>query len=311
MSEPLLWGNLVHLSVNMWEDAPPRLAEELRFDEVLWRELTERMADSGFNLLVIDIGDGVAYESHPEIAVKNAWSPQRLREELSRLRGLGLEPIPKLNFSATHDAWLKVYARQVSTPVYYQVCTDLIAEVAQMFDRPRFFHLGMDEEDARHQLGLEYAVVRQRELWWHDLLYLAGTTRQQGCRPWVWSDYAWAHPEYYERMPKSILQSNWYYDTSFDGREDLRPRLLGKGEYYLAYLDLDEQGFEQVPTASTWRYPGNFYDTVRFCLDRLDRRRVLGFLQTTWLMTLTEHRETHLRAIEEVRRTRERIDQAV
>jgi len=32
-----------------------------------------------------------------------------MKDEIARLKGLGLEPIPKLNFSACHDAWLKDY----------------------------------------------------------------------------------------------------------------------------------------------------------------------------------------------------------
>ena len=49
------------------------------------------------------------YDSHPEIAVKNAWTPQRLRKEFQRLRDAGLEPIPKLNFSAGHDKPVATY----------------------------------------------------------------------------------------------------------------------------------------------------------------------------------------------------------
>lgn len=51
------------------------------------------MSEAGFNMVVIDLGDGVEYDSHPEIAVRGAWRPQRLRSELVRLRQLGLEPI--------------------------------------------------------------------------------------------------------------------------------------------------------------------------------------------------------------------------
>ena len=40
-----------------------------------------------------------SYMSHPEIAVRNAWSTERLYKELEKIRNLGLEPIPKLNFS--------------------------------------------------------------------------------------------------------------------------------------------------------------------------------------------------------------------
>lgn len=303
----MIWGNLLHLSVNMWLDTPPRFAEEMRFDEPLWEELTEAMSEAGFNMVVIDLGDGVEYDSHPEIAVRGAWRPQRLRSELVRLRQLGLEPIPKLNFSATHDAWLKDYSRQVSTEPYYRVCGDLIAEVADLFDSPRLFHLGMDEEIASDQRRLLYTVIRQGDLWWHDLEFLLAETEKTGARPWVWSDPAWQHPDtYFDRMPASVLQSNWYYEMDFTSADETgRPRKLGPGQYHLTYLDLDEHGFEQVPTGSTWTDVGNFERTVQFCRGRLDPSRVLGFLQTPWKMTERQHRDIHLRAIDAGRRAKQ------
>ena len=81
-----------------------------------------------------------------------------MRDEVVRLREMGLEPIPKLNFSTCHDAWLGPYARMVSTPQYYQVVKDLIAETIEMFGNPRLFHLGMDEEALVHQRQFEYVA---------------------------------------------------------------------------------------------------------------------------------------------------------
>jgi len=309
MTSQLIWANLLHLSVNMWNDVPPQYSEELRFDVPLWNELTERMADSGFNMVVIDVGDAVQLQSHPEIAVRNAWSPERLREELTRLRGLGLEPIPKLNFSTGHDIWLKEYSYQVSTPVYYQVTADVIAEVAELFDTPRFFHIGMDEETAQHQRRQQLAIMRQHDLWWHDLNYLADKVTEAGSRPWIWSDHAWRIPdEFYQRMPKSILQSNWYYGPGFDTDPSGRPRELGSGEYHLAYLDLNDNGYDQIPTGSTWSCEENFERTVEYCAKHVDPARLLGFLQTPWLMTVPEHRETHLLAIDVVKRAKDKLE---
>ena len=220
--EERIWGNLLHLSFNMWEDwdAPGREMRSfrpyLRFDEDLWNDLLHAMATNGMNMVVIDLGDGVRYKSHPEIAVDHAWSVEKLKEELKKIRNLGLEPIPKLNFASSHDAWLKAYSRCLSTETYYQVCADLIAEVIGLFDIPRFFHLGMDEEDTKNQRDYQYMVVRQHDLWWHDFLFLCGEVEKKGVRPWIWSDYFWHFPDLFlERMPKSVLQSNWYYGTAF------------------------------------------------------------------------------------------------
>ncbi|WP_152362326.1 Tat pathway signal protein [Microlunatus speluncae] len=304
MAEPLIWANLLHLSYNMWLDTPGEspisYSPDLRCDDDLWAELTQRMADVGFTMIVIDLGDGVRFESHPEIAVNGAWSLDRLGEELARLRALGLEPIPKLNFSACHDAWLGEYSRMVSTKIYYEVCTDLIDETARLFDGPRLFHIGMDEEAASYQANMEYAVMRQHDLWWRDLQLFADAVDRTGARPWIWSDHAWRHPDsYYEKMPQRLLQSNWYYQPGFTADESGRPRELGHGEHHLTYLDLDDHGYDQIPTGSNWNVGDNFSRTVDFCTERLDPARLLGFLQTPWKATIAVNRDHHLEAIDD------------
>ena len=299
----MIWSYLIHLGYNMWLDreAPELgitgLAAQpyLRFDESLWNELLPEMVKAGVNMVVIDLGEGVQYASHPEIAVDGSWSVERLQAELEKLRGMGIEPIPKLNFSTTHDAWLGPYSRMVSTPAYYDVCRDLIGEVIEIFDRPRLFHLGMDEETAEHQRHQSYAVMRQFDLWWHDLLFLVKEVEKKGARAWIWSDYLWHHPdEFFERMPRSVLQSNWYYG------DDFNPEL----GYVKAYLDLEGHGFEQVPTGSNWSCDTNFGGIVEFAKQSIPRERLAGFLQTVWRPTLEAYRQKHLNAIDQLARAR-------
>ncbi|MBN1401114.1 MAG: Tat pathway signal protein [Anaerolineae bacterium] len=292
----LIWGYLLHLSYNMWCDREaPEWGHDhvvyrshLRFDVPFFRELLPQLAAAGANLLVIDLGDAVLYDSHPEIAVQGAWTPAKLRDELARVRDHGLEPIPKLNFSTAHDAWLGPYARCVSSPAYYTVCRDLIDETIALFDGPRFFHLGMDEETAQHQRHYAYAVLRQHELWWRDLMFYVNQVEAAGARAWVWSDYVWHHPEaFYANMPRSVLQSNWYYRTEF------APDL----ERVEAYDGLEAQGYDQVPTGSNWLDPSNLPQMVRYCRERIAPDRLLGFLQTVWKPTLALERARHEEAI--------------
>lgn len=298
---PMIWGNLVHLSMNMWCDwEAPELAgrdsvyrPELRFDRSLWEDIIKKMHEVGMNLVVLDLGDGVKYESHPEIAVKNAWSIAELRGELKRLRSLGLEPVPKLNFSTTHDAWLGKYARGVSTDTYYGVCRDLIAEVIHLFDRPRFFHLGMDEEEYQSQKYYQHVCIRQYDLWWHDLLFLVQQVEKGGSRPWIWSDYVWHHPElFYQKMPKSVVQSNWYYDATFV-EDNVRAK---------AFRELAEHGYDQIPTGSNYYNSTNFEALAAECRRSLGSEHLPGFLQTTWKPTLEKYRQRHMEAIEQAAR---------
>ena len=301
----MIWANLLHLSFNMWEEAetrPPaktpaetrrvlnlrRARPELRFDDAVWTDLLERMVAAGMNMVVLDLGDGVRYASHPEIAVRGAWTPLRLRRELARLRQMGLEPIPKLNFSAGHDTWLGRYSRCVSTDVYYAVCRDLIEEVTGLFDRPRFFHLGMDEETAHHQQYYQYIVVRQGDLWWKDFYFLQQQVERHNVRAWIWSDYLWAHrAEFLRKMPRSVMQSNWYYDALFQKTS----------RYVAAYHDLEEHGYDQIPTGSNWSTDASFPNTVQYCRSNIAPERLFGFLQAPWLPTIRAYRQKHRQAI--------------
>ena len=217
-----------------------------------------------------------------------------MRDEVVRLREMGLEPIPKLNFSTCHDAWLGPYARMVSTPQYYQVVKDLIAETIEMFGNPRLFHLGMDEEALVHQRQFEYVVIRQHDLWWRDFQFLLDQLKPKNVRPWIWSDNIWVRPEeFIHRMPGDVLQSNWYYGQTFDDRKEVK-----------AYDLLEEAKFDQVPTFSNWETPENVYSTVRYCRDHIGPERLKGFIHAPWRPTLAEVRDRHLDAIENIAKAR-------
>ena len=295
--DPMIWGLLLHLGANMWGDSPTAYTpplDHMTWDDDFWKKVTERTAESGLNMVVIDLGEAVQYESHPEIATKGAWSVEKLRAELSRMRKLGLEPIPKLNFSSCHDFWMGDYARMVSTPTYYRVCADLIKETIDIFDHPRFFHLGYDEETYWHQETYDYVVIRQGELWKHDFLFFINEVEKNGVRPWIWADYCWNHKDFLEWAPKSIVMSNWYYDEEFD-LEKCNP---DQSTYVKAFLELDAAGYDQIPTGSNWSHDRNFANLVKYCRDNVNPDKILGYLQTNWHFEHVEPQEHIMRSIQ-------------
>lgn len=306
--DDFIWAVLLHFGTNMWCDQPiaryetgedlSKLTDEdlalntasdrLRCDETVWRRFTERMSKGGLNMVVIDVGEGLRLTSHPELAVKGSWAIDRFRAELARLRGLGLEPIPKLNFSAAHDIWLKDYSRMLSTPEYHRVCADVITEVAEIFDKPRFFHLGYDEENWKCQRFNLHAAVRQGELWWSDFLRISGVVEKLGIRPWIWSDYCWGDnkDEFIRRMPKSVLQSNWYYGEGFMESKQEKSRMRAQ-----RFIDLSEAGFDQIPCGSNYGTDANFGKLVRFCDKEVVSERLMGYLMAPWFFTVPGRHE--------------------
>ncbi len=290
MSEnKFMWAHLLHLGVNMWNEVGNTRGRETRstkqgvtevtFYRDLWDAHIEDLKKAGVNTLIIDLAEALQYKSHPEISVKGAWTHEEMRREIERLEAMGFEVIPKLNFSAGHDVWLGVYSRMVSTPTYYQVCKDLIEEVCALF-HPRFFHLGMDEETPQNQRNLEYLVIRQHDLWWHDFLYLVDIVEKCGARAMIWSDYMWDYPElFFERMPKSVVQCGWYYwgyDGTLEGLTDGRKKML------TAFRALEEHGYDQLPTGSVWADPDNLKALTRYCMENVSPEHWLGMMQTVW-----------------------------
>ena len=295
MKNELIWGFMLKLSTHMWgdESTPPGgwymdtpYCKNNNTDLATWDATVKALAERRYNLVLVDVGDGVRYESHPEISAPDAWDKDFLKKKLDEMRALGLEPIPKLNFSAGHDTWLKEYRRMVSTAVYYRVCADLIREVCEVFGNPRLFHLGFDEEDAAHQLAYENIVVRNGDLWWHDLFYLCRECEKYGARPWIWSDYMWHHEKMFlEKMPKSVMQSNWVYARLKDYPETDRHYAAIR-----AYEVLDQYGYDQIPTGSTWTCTENMSQTLGFGKDRLSPDLLKGYLIAPWRFTYASER---------------------
>ncbi len=291
----------LQLGRNMWSDVPVKswpkyntpetlsyvcAADHVRCDEGVWHRVTDRAAACGLNMLVIDLAEALAYPSHPELAVKGSWSPDKMRSELRRLRAMGLEVIPKLNFSAGHDVWLKEYARMLSTKEYYEVCSDLIRDVVEIFDSPRLFHIGYDEETAEQQEKYGYLCIRQGELWWHDFLWFVKQVESHGVRSWIWSDRIWDHKEdFLSRMPRSVLQSNWYYlkNYNLDASNPYRRKID-------AFKVLEKAGFDQLPTSSTNAQKGSFKATVEFCDRHIAPERLKGYLMSAWRHTVPDFR---------------------
>ncbi len=309
-NKSFMWASLVHLGSNFWNEegnttgrehrSTPCASPVLRFFRDAWDAHMVELREAGVNTLIIDLGEAMAYESHPELAVEGSFTREQMEAEIAKLRGMGFELVPKLNFSSCHDVWLKDYSRMLSTPVYYEVVRDLINEVCELF-KPRFIHLGMDEETYSNQKNFLYAVVRNGDLWWHDFYLMVDCALKNGVRPWIWSDMIWHKPEeFLARMPKEVVQSNWYYSGVFYPSDE------GFTEKHQSRLDafelLEKHGFDQVPTGSVWSDHDNFEKLTKYCDGRLtDRQRLLGMMQTTWERIDPDWMHVHHSAADHIR----------
>ena len=295
----------IQLSTNnyMDHDTIPSVTDHHRHNYLttekhVWDEITQFAADNGCNSILIDLADGVKYKSHPEIACEGAWEPEYLKEELKRLRKLGLTPYPKLNFSTGHGAWLGIYARMVATPKYYEVCKDLIDEVCEIFDYPEFFHLGLDEEDAINQQKKQFVCYRQHSLIWHDLKFFFDCVKAHNIRPAIWYDYYHTHTkEFLENVPKDVIICPWFYsyiygDVSapFYTNEATLKKLN-------SFKELSDHGYDVLSTGSNFANTYNFRHLIRWAKEHVAPEHNLGLVVTAWHSTNEKNKYRHLDAI--------------
>ena len=308
-SEGFIWGDLLHLGMNMWCDweNPTPLSygweetvirwpsDKVRADMTVWRDWTDAMVREKLNMAVIDIGEAFVYPSHPELAAKGAFTSEQMGAELDRLRRLGIEPIPKLNFSAGHNRWLNEYRRMMGTDEYRKVCADVIGDVCTVFGKPRFFHVGYDEETAGHQSRFQYVAVRQGDLWWRDFLSVVEAVERNGSRAWCFSDMSWRHlDEFLKRMPKSVVQCPWNYCKSEENPE-----------YVDSVETMLEAGYDLIPDVGTFTTKSqNDIQTSegdllleRFTQKAYPQKQLLGFLLCSWARPVPYHRTKGLKSI--------------
>ena len=328
-----MWSILVHLGPSMGIPSDKRLAgKKLLFDDDMWDMILKRSVEIGINTIVLDVGDGIEYASHPEISAEGAWSRTRLRKEIKRCIELGIKLIPKLNFSAMHDNWLGMYNRMLSTPQYYKVCNDLIKEVYELFMHPEYIHLGMDEESIEFCKS-EYNVVRTGNLYWHDLRFLVDCVKDTGAKPWIWSTPLFDHPEEFKKHfePQEVLISPYHYNAL---RKEHYTPIESRSEYMVYYnegkyaemgikfveedpflvhfmevaLPLMKEGYLYVPCASVFnRCKYNHDDLLEYFRNNAPDDQIVGYMTAPWYITTKDYESYFKESFDDFKTAKEKF----
>jgi len=330
-----MWSLLVHLSFNQWciqSNNYTKMPLSEGFDDSFWDYLLEECPKAGVNAIVLDVGDGIQYSSHPDISQKEAWSRKRVRDEVKRCKELGIELIPKLNFATVHSFWQGEYRKMTSSTLYYKMAADLIKEVSELFDHPTYIHLGMDEESEFFAKMHEYAIFRQGEQYWYDLRFLVDCVHDCGSTPWVWhSPLFEKYEEYKKRFAvdevvfspyfyHAIKKENWTPITEKEIWVEWykKPQYAGMNIQYVEEdpicanffenaLPRAKEGYKCMPCASICHgLDCNTYELVEYYKNGAPDESVLGFQTAPWYKTTWEFKEAFdksLRFLKEAKET--------
>jgi len=271
-STPEIRGLLIH--VTHYDPIWYKVKEEEKpFDADVAIEVIEAAAEGGLNLLVVDCADGVKYASHPELERHYTVPMETLRPVIARAGELGLELVPKLNFSQSryhhHNDWFRPHHELFDSDEYWKLAFEIVDELIEEMKPPRFFHIGMDEDHDRSHRQYNAAIWRA-----HDEL------KSRGLRTVIWNDSVCKdHPraEHHAEksmqaeadIPKDLVEVVWNY--SRPAPEDVE-RLIALG-------------FE------VWGGPGRDTEQVRAWRDDILRLGGKGLLLTRWVPMVADNRD--------------------
>ncbi|MBE6700385.1 MAG: hypothetical protein E7582_00640 [Ruminococcaceae bacterium] len=317
----MIWGLFATLGHNMWTKED----QKLTFSENAWNKIVDAAHEAGINTIILDLGEGVRWETHPELAKAGAWGREKIKSEVLRLRDMGIALVPKINLSTCHDLWLGPYRTEISKPVYYQVVRDLINECYDLFLEPEYIHLGMDEEgDLTHQVCYSNLIrYRKGDLLWHDLNWMFDCVRSTGATPWIWADFCMNDFDNFVKnvSTENLLISPWYYfafkEEHFRYHEEGSAGYINAQRYPYNFMNIKYEedkpllklarenmvpaakaGYDMVPcTSDCYECEYNTPELFEHIKFNAPEERIKGFMTAPWGHTVDANVEKILKNI--------------
>ncbi len=264
----------------VWFDRKER---ERPFDLNLGCDMVKALGDAGFNMLIIDLADGVEYRTLPELKRHYSVPMSTLEKLVASARQAGMEVVPKLNFSKSkeprhdHNYWFRPYNELPDDDAYCAKAFQLIDEIVEVMKPERYFFIGMDEDFLR--TPAEYASVVNA---------LHEGISKRGLRTAMWNDTPHLSAGMFgcvektlaaeDEAPKDIVHVLWDY-TPLKARAAERVR------------DMRSKGFE------VWIAPGGRADQVEQWKQLALQTGCAGMVMTAWRPVTERSRRRFLDAI--------------
>ena len=254
-----------------------------------------------FNYLVLEFWGTYPFESHPALCWEEfRTSPENIKRLVAIGKELGVTLIPQFQLFGHasfgrgssgkhvtldfHPEYLPLFEPDgwtwcLSNPETRKVLADVVLELYEVFDRPKYFHIGFDEAydpaECRDCRRADYAtLLKDHLLYFHQLM------AEHNCRIMMWHDMliTRADPRWHgyiaignnrtadllEQLPKDIVICDWQYGV---------PK---ENEQWPTMRFFKEQGFSVL--ACPWEnVPGMNSQAKMISEAKLD-----GMLFTTW-----------------------------
>lgn len=273
----LLWAGLLRLLIVMAAALPfsqPSLAgtteepEPVRALHLVLRAVSvadakariDLAASAGYNVLVLALADGVAFEHVPGRVRDDAWTVSELLGVVEYARQRGLSVVPEIKF-LTHQE--KFFQDTHPELMFNTLTSDPRLEAVQALQRayldevigalqPRAVHIGHDElagasKRTAAELRKQGHASLPADLFVHSVLSLHRDLSARGLEVWMWGDML-AAPEEFPEMAKP-----YFHGTLPGYGKSLRDR-LPRDIVICDWRYVDEQ--TEFPTVTVLRQEG-------------------------------------------------------
>ena len=195
--------------------------------EAYLRKWLQKASAMGYNGVLWEIEDKIAWETCPECVSPDAFSKKTFREILAYARSLGLEPVPLLQtvghaeYVLQHEKYFS-FREDPSKYDCYATCKPgvrrfikrWIDEYLDLFGEVRYFHLGGDEAyefATSPECQAEMRNGGKGKLYADYIADIAQPLLKRGIRPCIWGDQILHYPEAVRDLPKGVVIWDWNY----------------------------------------------------------------------------------------------------
>ena len=290
---------------------------------VLWGATTadaKRMTDlaksSGFNTLVIALGDGVKFNSFPGKVRTDAWSVDELLMFVNYAKQLNLNVIPEISLLTHQDSFFGnshpelMFNNKTYDPRKPEVYTLISAYIDEIIStlHPAAMNIGHDE--LKGFMGQDFHTPNKEidllpgeqilpaELFLQDVLFIHDYLNKRGIETRMWADMLISPKEFpgmldwqlhgrplgygkalRDQLPRDIVLCDWHYA---DDQSDF-PSLTA----------LQNEGFRVL--GSTWKKS----KTIRAFSRYAAQHQAYGMIATTWIQVPSKEWDVTERVIRE------------
>ena len=257
---------------------------EVYFDKNTFEKLIVAAKDYGFDTVMLNLGEGIVYDSHPEIAIKGSMPKAEFKTYLNKIRELGMKVAPMLDFSALRNAWTGEYCTTAGSLWYKDFCCDILTEILELFENPEFCHLGFESEIMEKQENQAIMTRRNQEVLRRDMRALFDICDKFGTRPWIWIDEhsiefiggraADKEDIFKSFIPKNTILSYLYFPPIY-------PHYVEQGRVKEEMKMCDKicsWGYDVYPMCSTWFRHESSRDMINYHVKCVGLKSVKGWV---------------------------------